>query len=353
MPRVFIATHEYTGTGAAVMLEAVLLHWAKELGWTVDLFNRFDKPPTIPETLIAAGARPGIVGSPEDYDLVVVNSVAHARLLQWSAREFAARRPALLWVHEGSTYAEFASHRDLDWPKILAAFKRVVFLNNWQRDVVFGALLPNSAASGHAVVLPNGLPPLSGGTTQKSHNSNAQRVVFVGSVYPRKRPDDLALAVERLDRPNLQCMFVGPSQSVQHCSDAFRYLLASRPDRFHLLGEMPRHQVASLLAQADIFCLPSASEVLPLTPLEAAQFNVPVCLSDLPAYADVWSHEENCLKHTVGDITTLASNLHRLLDDRTFAAALANRARSLLPRFAFDRFIDGFTILAQETMAAK
>jgi glycosyltransferase involved in cell wall biosynthesis len=351
MPRVLVVTHEYSGTGAAVMLEAVLVHWARNLGWGVDLFNRFDKPRVVPESLLAAGARPVVLTTLTAYDLVLVNSIVVARLLQWCARELAARRPALLWVHEGSTYKEFASHRDLDWPAILGAFARVVFPSAWQRDAVFGALLRAAGAVSRAVVVPNGVPPLPELASLLPRDPGLRRIVFVGSLYPRKRPHDLVLAVRQLDRPDLQCLFVGPSHAGEQYSEYFRSLLDSWPNRFRLLGEMPRPQIAGVLAQADLFCLPSDSEALALSPLEAAQVDVPVCLSDLPAYADIWSHEENCLMHPVGDVAALANNLQRLLDDHALAATLASRARLLLPCFSFDNFVRSFTSTAIEAMA--
>ncbi|MGB9614662.1 MAG: glycosyltransferase [Fervidobacterium sp.] len=52
----------------------------------------------------------------------------------------------------------------------------------------------------------------------------------------------------------------------------------------HILGYVPREKIPVLLRAADAFISLSCYEGLPLTVLEAASFNLPLILSDIPAH---------------------------------------------------------------------
>lgn len=351
MPRVLVVLHSYGGNGAAVMTAAIVRHWLGTLGWRVDLY-RWNPDTAIPEELTAAGARIVDRVVPSDYALVVMVTVAMPALLASVARLLARRVPSILWVHEGDAPLWSATLRMSDWLRVFQAFGTVVFQTTWQRDKVFASFLaPRDPAS--VVVVPNGLPPVDADAILPQRPAaGRRRAVFVGGVYPRKRPQDLALAVELLGRREVECLFIGATANMASCAPDLHRLVAARPEDFRVIGELPRPETLSHIAGADLLCLPSDQESQGLVLLEAAALGAPICASDLPPYAGIWRHGRNCLLHPVGDTDLLAVNLLLLLDRPTVRQRLVAEARRVAQRFVFARFAAEFTATAQAAMDA-
>jgi glycosyltransferase involved in cell wall biosynthesis len=86
--------------------------------------------------------------------------------------------------------------------------------------------------------------------------------------------------------------------------------------------------VLRLVGSADVFCLPSSSEVLPLTTLEAAMLERAMLLSDLPVYENIWRHGRNCLLFPVGAVGMLAQSLTMLAGNAELRTRLGAAARA-------------------------
>lgn len=349
MPRILVVTHEYTGTGAAVMAGAIVEHWLRGRGWAVDLY-RYDARLAIPESLLAAGARIVERIAPADYALVLANTIAQTQLLQFVAHKLAPHVPCMLWVHEGDTPLWSTDLKAVDWVRLFSAFAHVVFQSAWQRDKVFASFL-NYLGPERVSAIANGLPPFAAAAVQPLRPADGRRrVLFIGGVYPRKRPEDLAIAVEKLGRSDVECLFLGPNGHLAACAADLPRLLQTRPADFRAPGELPRAATLSHLAGADVFCLPSGQESQPLTLLEAAALGVPICASDLAPYEGIWRHGHNCLLHPVGHTDLLAANLALLLDNAQLRQSLVAGARQTLRRFDFDRFAAQITWAAESVM---
>jgi glycosyltransferase involved in cell wall biosynthesis len=92
-----------------------------------------------------------------------------------------------------------------------------------------------------------------------------------------------------------------------------------------------RRDVPALLASADLFVLPSMTEGLPLSVLEAMAARRPVIATDVGGTGDVVRHEQTGLLVGAGDATALAAAIRRLLSDAPLAERLA-RAGQILVR---------------------
>jgi glycosyltransferase involved in cell wall biosynthesis len=102
-----------------------------------------------------------------------------------------------------------------------------------------------------------------------------------------------------------------------------------------------RSDIAELLANATIFCLPSYREGLPKSVLEAAACGLPIVTTDTSGCREVVSDGENGLLVPIGDAQALAGAIERLLSDSAFANRLGQRARERVEReFALDFIID-------------
>jgi glycosyltransferase involved in cell wall biosynthesis len=334
--KVLVATHSYSGNGAAIMLLAVLEYWVRELGWTVDVLLDMDHE--VPPDLARVGASIFSTAVPEDYDFAVVNTVVSAHFVEM----LGPRVPTVLWVHEGETVVWSSAMVPSQWRQLLSLPKRIIFQGPWQSENVFRSFLVGQPA-GKVQCVRNGLPALPQDIVPKVRREGKARIVFVGGVYGRKRPQDLIDAVMAMDRDDVECIFVGTTAALDTIGADHVAKVQSRPDRFTLAGELDRRSSLEYMMSADVFCLPSGDESQPIAPLEAAALGIPCVLTDLPPYSGTWKHGENCLLGPVGDVSILRWNLTALLEDAGVRSRVIAGGRSLSERFSIASFCHRFT----------
>jgi glycosyltransferase involved in cell wall biosynthesis len=334
--KVLVATHSYVGNGAAVMLLAVLEHWVKDLGWTVDALLGMDQE--VPEQLAATGAAVFPTADPKNYDFALVNTIVSAPHVEVLAPQL----PTVLWVHEAETVVWTSNATPLKWRQFFQLPSKLVFQTRWQTESVFRSFLPGSCDHKVACVA-NGLPSIPLDITPRERTPGKKRIVFAGGVYGRKRPCDLIDATLALGRDDVECIFVGSTSNLESIGTDYVAKLRERPTLFRLAGELDRRGTLEYMASADVFCLPSGDESQPIAPLEAAALGVPCVLTDLPPYVGVWHHGVNCLMQPVGDPTLLRWNLTAVLDDPQIRERLASAAKVLPQRFSIKPFLQRFT----------
>jgi glycosyltransferase involved in cell wall biosynthesis len=333
--KVLIATHSYAGNGAAVMLLAVIEHWVKDLGWTVDALLGMDEE--VPEQLVATGAAVFPTADPRNYDFALVNTIVAAPHVDVLAPQL----PTVLWVHEAETAVLTSNVSPLKWRQFFELPSKLVFQTRWQTESVFRSFLPDYYHAKVACVA-NGLPSIPLDITPRERTPGKKRIVFAGGVYARKRPHDLIDAVVALQRDDIECVFVGTTSSLETIGPDYVAKL-QQSTLFKLAGELDRRSTLAYIASADVFCLPSGDESQPIAPLEAAALGVPCLLSDLPPYAGTWRHGINCLMHPVGHSSLLRRNLLAALEDETIRKPMIESAKTLATQFSMGSFLQRFT----------
>jgi colanic acid/amylovoran biosynthesis glycosyltransferase len=98
-------------------------------------------------------------------------------------------------------------------------------------------------------------------------------------------------------------------------------------DRVRLDGELTPDEVRDALTEAQVFCLPSFSEGLPVSIMEAMAAGVPVVTSWIAGIPELAQSEVTALTVPPGRADALADALQRLLTDQALAARLAIAAR--------------------------
>lgn len=115
-----------------------------------------------------------------------------------------------------------------------------------------------------------------------------------------------------------------------------------------------RQDVAALLANCDLFVLPSLFEGLPLSILEAMAANRPVIASGVPGTDEVVAHGETGWLVPPRDPLALAEGMRLLLSDQELAGRLVAAAAGLLRReFAVERMVERTTALYDELLMAS
>ena len=149
-------------------------------------------------------------------------------------------------------------------------------------------------------------------------------VLFVGLYHPRKNYTAVRAAVTQLAAAGFPHVLavVGnapPDPGAERFAAEATSELPGFPGRIASFKRLPVHDLAELMAGADVFCLPSRFEGFGLPALEAMACGVPVVVSDCGALPEV-----------VGDagiITSIAAHevteaVHRVVSDPKLAGRL-------------------------------
>lgn len=146
-----------------------------------------------------------------------------------------------------------------------------------------------------------------------------------------------AIRVVRGTVPSLKVLFVGDGPLRGSLEDlAFRNGLAAT---LQFLG--PRDDVPMLLQLADGFVLPSHTEGLPLTVLEAMATGLPVVATRVGGIPEVVTDGKTGLLVPPGDLAALAAAIGRILQDPTGARRMGQAGRAQVEReFSLGRMVE-------------
>lgn len=308
-PSLLILTHSYRGNGAAEML-MFLIGWIKHgLGWQVNaLANELPEPDKVALRKLGIGLVD--IVNPEQYDFALANTLVSG--LHY-IEKFSEHLPCLLWVHEGETVLWGTKDPIAQWKRAFSLPVQIVFQTSWQARHIFGSFTVGLPESKYTIIQ-NCLPtiPSNSSALKSKSKRTIKRIVFIGGVYNRKRPQDLIEAVIRLDRKDIECVLIGTTELVSTLPISTQSILTNN-SQFRLLGELSREETLFHLATADVLSLPSSDESQPIILFEASHFGIPIIISDLPVYQGIWTDGVNCLMHQVGDIDRLTKHLQTCL----------------------------------------
>lgn len=179
-------------------------------------------------------------------------------------------------------------------------------------------------------------PPPGGWRGRLGLAPNTLLVVFAGRLIPEKGPGLLAEAYALLPEAlRRRCAVLiagdGPMRPA---------LESSAPAGVRLLGSLPHPALLRLLAEADLYCLPTGyAEGFPTTLLEAAGCGCAILCSDTAGSAELLPDERYGLRLPADALTpeALAAALAKALTGDAWRAAAAQRARErLCERFTWD-----------------
>ncbi|MGC8669483.1 MAG: glycosyltransferase family 4 protein [Chthonomonadales bacterium] len=172
----------------------------------------------------------------------------------------------------------------------------------------------------------------------------------VGRLVPVKGQTYLIEALPAIlgSVPNAHLVLVGDGplrQDLEH--QATRLGVASR---VHFAGL--REDVASCLADFDLFVLPSLNEGMGRVLVEAMAMRLPVVASDVSGIRDLVHHEQNGLRVPAGDAQALASACIRLLTDNELARRFAEEGfRTVVPAYSQEEMIARIEALYADLLA--
>ena len=199
-------------------------------------------------------------------------------------------------------------------------------------------------------VIPNGVdasafPP-------RTYSARPRRIAVVACLREEKRIDVLlAAAPHILTRyPDAEFLIAGEGECRQALMDQVRAL--SIAGRVAFLGH--RDDVAEVLGMSDVFVLPSRSEALPNSVMEAMASGLPVVASAVGGIPELVLDGRTGRLVPAGDPDALASAILELLDapDRLAEFGRAGRQR-MEQSFSFDRMVNQFEELYTTELHAR
>lgn len=199
----------------------------------------------------------------------------------------------------------------------------------------------------------NGIPLAAFHTSQRPNGFGTPlRLINIARLYVRQKGQDILIkALGRCAEQGLdvRCDFVGnPPEGDQTTIASLQDLAAAEgvADRIRFLCNQTDIDV--LLADADLFVLPSRYEGFGLALLEAMAAGVPVIAADVDGPGELIVHGSNGLKFKVGSAEDLAEKIIDLASRPKDAARIAESARNFVTEFDIANMRDQyFTIYGQ------
>lgn len=244
-------------------------------------------------------------------DIVLTSSIDAQVIGQLVAAR--ARVPHLTVEHGGAGLPR-AWHRRLLLRAVAPRVNRVVAVSATQLDELRRLGYPAERIT----VIPNGIPspvpsrPRDAVRAELGLAEDDVLALLVATLRPEKRPEVFLEAVRRAHsrEPRLRGAIAGGGPRLE----GMRSLAAETPGVVRVLGE--RRDVPDLIAAADLVCLTSTAEGLPLTILEAMALSRPVVATRVGGIPDAVTDGRTGTLVPAGDTDAFAEALVRLARDR-------------------------------------
>jgi glycosyltransferase involved in cell wall biosynthesis len=202
-------------------------------------------------------------------------------------------------------------------------------------------------------VIYNGMvvPPLRPYTPPDLSQGGPIALITVGRLIREKGHSDLLKAMPTLiaSYPNITLSIVGAGPLYQDLQQQIAEL--GLQASVQLLGA--RSDVFDLLQRSDIFVFPSISEGLPLAPLEAMAYGVPLVAADIPALREIVDPDVHGILVPPHKPDQLAEGILKLLTTPGLAQSLrASGHQRIAQRFNIDTMARTMETLYSDLMTA-
>jgi glycosyltransferase involved in cell wall biosynthesis len=229
-----------------------------------------------------------------DLDILLQDELNHASLAvgnYWLQRRIDA--PIVAIVHhlrarEHHSGPSTAATRYLERLYLRATDARIYNSRSTKQSVEFLA-----GTRPHVVARPSGRrfgPPLSTGDIDRRATSDGPlRILFVGNLIPRKRPDLLIEGLSHVDSAAWRLDIVGDATVNRSYTETLRERIRrlSDPSRVSVHGQLPDDGLEQLLDASHVLAVPSAHEGYGIVYVEAMGRGLPVLASPNGGARDV------------------------------------------------------------------
>lgn len=188
--------------------------------------------------------------------------------------------------------------------------------------------------------------------------------VQVGWVEPPKAQDVAiqAWGLLKKNHPNLHLLIIGEEPLLHPGEPYYPGYLQKIKDMIvalgcsatvHMAGSMTGETLYAVMRKSSGLVFPSQREGLPYVLLEAGLVGLPVVCSEIPAFCELITHENNGLLFPVGDHVSLAREVDRLVRDEELARRVGTHwhhtvTSQLTDRQMADNYLDYFNEILEK-----
>jgi glycosyltransferase involved in cell wall biosynthesis len=235
-----------------------------------------------------------------------------------------AKVPVLLHIHGGKFFTQGFSRKFFKrlTEKMLRLSSRVIVLSETEKDFI-----ENHWPDLNVSVLPNAVLP---GQIKRSPNENAVKtIIFLGRIDKDKGLKEIIEACRILKDENFRFRF--KSYGAGGEKDLFvKKMTEILGDDFYFGGVISGTEKWRVLAESDIFLLPSHYEGLPLALLEAMASGCVAIASDVGSIGEIIEDGKNGFLIKPKDVSQVVKKLKVLLFDKADWAGLRQNARKTI-----------------------
>ncbi len=143
--------------------------------------------------------------------------------------------------------------------------------------------------------------------------STPPHLVFLGRFNPQKNAPLLINALSQVADLDWRLTMIGDGPDMSAVRE--KVCSAGLESRVSLAGWKSASEVRGLLATADVLCMPSTSEGMPMAALEALKYGLALITTDIPGLRDVVIPGRNGLQAPAGNVVAYAGVLRAALTD--------------------------------------
>lgn len=233
-------------------------------------------------------------------------------------------KPLVIHVHA----TDFDRSRGQVNPTVYAIEKRgmdmadhIITVSNLTRKIVIEKYHqdPNKVTTVH-----NAVEPLHDADSFTKTKRNDKVVTFLGRITMQKGPEYFVEAAHLVLQKTKGVRFVMAGSG--DMMNAMIDLAAKRgiSDKFHFTGFLKGRQVHEMLAESDVYIMPSVSEPFGISPLEAMQVGTPSIISKQSGCAEILQH---AIKTDYWDIEAMADAIYAIVKNPAMYDSLRNLGR--------------------------
>ncbi len=176
-----------------------------------------------------------------------------------------------------------------------------------------------------------------------------RHLVFLGRFNPQKNADFLIEALSRVKDQPWKLTMIGDGPVMPKVRD----LIARHglQERVTCTGWLKSPEVDAILAGADILCMPSLSEGMPVAAIEALRRGLAIVASDIPGVLDVVDSGKNGFLVPVNDAGAFADRLRLLCTSDAELAAMRQASWQKAQEFELGAIVDEYETVLKRAAA--